>query len=243
MSTLIYTESSSSPLDHIAAINASPTKPPVPSQPSYGIDSPLGLVFSNALSPLYLYATLKGKHDLWSALLSSLPETAFAHPTLDAGCGRGMVLLQVARRKQALGHSGSDMRSYGIDIFARDQTGNAPEATWQNVAAAGLTDSVVLHTASFTETLPFNEGVFGVVTSSLAVHNTHKEGRRAAVKEMARVCRPGGWLVLVDLAGYVGGYEEVLKALGWTEVASKWGGAGVMFGMWPCMVLKARKPE
>jgi SAM-dependent methyltransferase len=153
-----------------------------------------------------------------------------------------MVLLQIAARKKSLGYT--DTQSYGIDIFnTSDQSGNAPEATWQNAAAAGLTDHVVLHTASFTETLPFKEGVFGVVTSSLAVHNTDKEGRRAAVKEMARICMPGGWVVLVDLAGYVGGYEKVLRALGWTEVDKKWGGAGVMFGAWPCMVLKARKPE
>jgi hypothetical protein len=35
----------------------------------------------------------------------------------------------------------------------------------------------------------------------------------------------------------------VLTELGWTEVNSKWGRAVVMFGVWPCMVLKARKSE
>ncbi|KAF8210915.1 putative methyltransferase [Mycena galopus ATCC 62051] len=241
MATSIYT-SLSPPLDHIAAINTSSTKPSVPAEPSFGVDSPLGLVASFALSPFYLYATLKGKHDLWTSLLSSLPSTSFAHPTLDAGCGRGLVLLKTTAHKRSLGYTTST--SYGIDIFRTgDQSGNAPEATWQNVAAASFTSQIVLHTASFTETLPFKDGVFGVVTSSLAVHNVDKEGRRKAVEEMARVCAPGGYVVIVDLAGYVGGYEEVLRELGWTEVNSKWGGAGVMFGAWPCMVLKARKLE
>jgi ubiquinone/menaquinone biosynthesis C-methylase UbiE len=179
---------------------------------------------------------------LWTGLLFSLPSTAFAHPTLDAGCGRGLVLLKTTEHKRSLGHTTST--SYGIDIFRTgDQSGNAPEATWQNVASAGFTSRIVLHTASFTETLPFKDGVFGVVTSSLAVHNADKEGRRKAVGEMARVCATGGYVVIVDLAGYVGGYEEVLREMGWTEVSSKWGGAGVMFGAWPCLVLKARKPE
>ncbi|KAJ7242439.1 putative methyltransferase [Mycena rebaudengoi] len=235
MATSVYT-SLPPPHDHIAAINASSTKPSVPTQPSFGVDSPFGLVASFALSPLYLYATLKGKHDLWTSLLSSLPSTVFAHPTLDAGCGRGLVLLKTTAHKCSLGHTTST--SYGIDIFRTgDQSGNATEATWQNVAS-----QIVLHTVSFTETPPFKDGVFGVVTSSLAVHNVDKEGRKA-VGEMASVCAPGGYVVIVDLAGYVGGYEEVLRELGWTEVSSKWGGAGVMFGAWVCMVLRARKPE
>ncbi|KAJ7862319.1 methyltransferase [Mycena leptocephala] len=203
MSTSIYT-SSSPPLDHIAAINASASKPPIPSQPSYGIDSPLGLVSSFPFSPLYLYATLKGKHDLWSSLLSSLPATALAHPTLDAGCGRGMVLLQIAARKKSLGYT--DTQSYGIDIFnTSHQSGNAPEATWQNAAAAGLADHVVLHTASFTETLPFKEGVFGVVTSSLAVHKTDKEGGGWRWKKWREcVCPAGGWCLWTWRGMWVG---------------------------------------
>ncbi|KAJ7895565.1 putative methyltransferase [Mycena olivaceomarginata] len=207
MSTSVYT-SLPHPLTTSPNHNASSTKPSVPTQPSFGIDSPLGL----------LYATLKGKHDLWTVLLKTTEHNVPSGTTTST--------------------------SYGIDIFRTgDQSGNAPEATWQNVASAGFTSRIVLHTASFTETLPFKDGVFGVVTSSLAVHNADKEGRRKAVGEMARVCATGGYVVIVDLAGYVGGYEEVLREMGWTEVSSKWGGAGVMFGAWPCLVLKARKPE
>jgi hypothetical protein len=74
MSTSIYT-SSSPPLDHIAAINASASKPPIPSQPSYGIDSPLGLVSSFPFSPLYV-------RDLpyHISKLSPTPVTALRHP-------------------------------------------------------------------------------------------------------------------------------------------------------------------
>ncbi|KAK0650105.1 Demethylmenaquinone methyltransferase [Lasiodiplodia hormozganensis] len=164
--------------------------------------------------------------------------------------------------------------AYGIDIFSTaDQSGNAPSATWANAAAAGLLGTtttttspaaplpspsdeddsrtsssssgpIILHTASFTAPLPFRDGVFGVVTSSLAVHNVGRAGRRHALREMARCCRPGGYVLVVDLAGYVGGYAECLRGeLGWTDVESAWGGVGVMFGVWPCVVLRARKPE
>lgn len=132
--------------------------------------------------------------------------------------------------------------TYGIDIFSTgNQSGKALEASWANVAAAGLTDAPVLHTASFTEALPLADGVFGVVASSLAVHNVRAEWRRKAV-DMARVCLPGGWIVVLDLVGYVGGYAEVLRENEWTEVDRKWGGARVMFGAWPREVLSVRKP-
>jgi len=65
---------------------------PVPSKPSYGLDSPLGLVLSTVLAPLYLYSSLKGKFDVWD----NLPSEIMTAPTLDIGCGRGLVLLKIA---------------------------------------------------------------------------------------------------------------------------------------------------
>lgn len=124
-----------------------------------------------------------------------------------------MVLLKLAHLKKTLNGNVPPQKrlTYGIDIFSTgDQSGNALEASWANVAAAGLTDAPVLHTASFTEALPLADGVFGVVASSLAIHNIRAEWRRKAV-EMARVCSPGGWIVVLDLVGYVGGYAEVLR--------------------------------
>lgn len=44
---------------------------------------------SNIAAPLYLYASLKGKHDLWDNLLSNQPDSAFRGPALDIGCGEG----------------------------------------------------------------------------------------------------------------------------------------------------------
>lgn len=51
--TSVYS-SNQPPLDHIAAINGSATKPAIPSKPSYGVDSPLGLISSLPFSPLYV---------------------------------------------------------------------------------------------------------------------------------------------------------------------------------------------
>lgn len=79
-----------------------------------------------------------------------------------------------------------------------------------------------------------------------AVHNPPKaEDRVKAVKELARVLRPGGKIIILDLVGrkQTTLYERVLRdELGWTDVQRKFAGAGVMFGMWYCEVIRATKP-
>jgi arsenite methyltransferase len=106
-----------------------------------------------------------------------------------------------------------------------------------------LLDMVALHTASFVEILPFEDNSFGVITASLSVHNVDAAGRKKAVKEIARVCQAGGKVIMVDLAGYVKGYQAELLAAGWTDVEVGFGGARVMFGLWPCQILNATKPS
>jgi tRNA1(Val) A37 N6-methylase TrmN6 len=54
-------------------------------------------------APLYLYATLRGKFQVWEALLCDMTKDIdLREPCLDCGCGRGMVLLMLARLKKEL---------------------------------------------------------------------------------------------------------------------------------------------
>ncbi len=133
---------------------------------------------------------------------------------------------------------------YGIDIFnSLDQTSNSPLATFQNVAAANLLDHVVLHTGTFLD-LPFSDDSFGLITSSLAIHNVSAtKDRRRAITECARVTKPGGWILIVDLKGSVAVYEHTLRELGWQSIERKWAGMKMMFGLWPSEILKAQKPQ
>lgn len=229
------------PEDHIRTI-AQSASPPKPTAPDYGLDSLFGLLMSFVAAPLYLYATLKGKSAVWEDLIAALPDSVFADaPVLDVGCGRGLVLMKLAQRKKKLG---SAVPAYGIDIFSTaDQTGNAPEATYRNAAALDVVDNTVLNTASFTEKFPFQDGSFSLVASNLAIHNAKREGRKFAIAEMARVCKPGGKIILVDLYGYFGDHKSVLKELGWTDVDVSLVGWKMMYGTLPCQMLLATKPE
>ncbi len=64
-----------------------------------------------------------------------------------------------------------DGRAVGVDLWSgKDQSGNRPEATLANAAAAGVADRVEVHMGDMTA-LPFADGSFDVVTSALAIHN------------------------------------------------------------------------
>lgn len=232
------------PKNHIEQLRS--TNRSVPSKPSYGMDSPLGLLASSVLSPLYLYASLKGKFDVWDKLLAELPTGTLSSPALDIGCGRGLVLLKIAQRKKLLSaNTGSHHVNpvYGVDLFIKaDQSGNSAESTYDNAASLDLLDQVVLHTVDFTQ-LPFQNETMALVTASLSIHNADKPSRKKAISEAERVLQPGGFLIILELAGYVSEYKEELKAAGWTDLNTEFGGLEVMFGGWPCQILRGRKPN
>lgn len=212
---------------------------------SFGIDSPMGLISSFVFAPVYLYATIKGKHTFWDHTLSFLPDKNFYGPSLDMGCGRGLVLTKVATRKRRLLQTTQtkDCMTYGIDIFnTGDQSGNSPGTLYNNIKSLDLLDSVVAYTASFTEPLPFADNYFSLVTASLSLHNVPLAGRKFAIREACRVCKPGGAVIILDLLGYVADYEAEMKSNGWTKVERRFAGLGVVFGSWPTQVLLAYKP-
>ena len=139
---------------------------------------------------VYLHTTLRGKLRIWERELDRAGLRG-NEQLLDLGCGRGAVLIAAARRLPT-------GRAVGADRWTRDQSGNSPEVTLANAAAAGVADRVEVHTADMTA-LPFPDGAFDVVTSALAIHNIPTPGGRyRAVDEAMRVLRPGGQLLIAD---------------------------------------------
>ncbi|MGC1752302.1 MAG: class I SAM-dependent methyltransferase [Trebonia sp.] len=140
----------------------------------------------------FLHTTLRGKLRIWERELDRAGLKG-NEQLLDLGCGRGAVLIEAARRLPA-------GRAVGADLWSRDQSGNSPEATLANAAAAGVADRVEVYTADMTA-LPFADNSFDVVTSAMAIHNIHSpEGRYRALDEAIRVLRPGGQLLIADPA-------------------------------------------
>src|SRR5262249_10254237 len=140
---------------------------------------------------------------------------------LDLGCGRGAVLLLAAQRL-------TTGRAFGVDLWRRgDQSGNAAEATRRNAAAEGVADRVELCTADMTA-MPFEDESFDLVVSNLAIHNLKgRADREKAIEEAVRVLRPGGQLMIADIAA-TRLYSAHLAALGMSEVACR----GLGWRMW-----------
>ena len=62
-------------------------------------------------------------------------------------------------------------------------------------ARAGL--DIAFETA-FAESLPFADGTFDVVTSTVMLHHLRRAARQQALVEMRRVLAPGGRVLIVD---------------------------------------------
>lgn len=100
---------------------------------------------------------------------------------LDVGCGTGVLL-------EALARLVPEAESAGVDR----------SAAMLSVAESRLDDGVLLCRAG-AEALPFVDESFDRVVSTSVFHFVHE--RVAALREMHRVLRPGGTLVITDWYG------------------------------------------
>jgi arsenite methyltransferase len=174
-----------------------------------------------ANTALYIYATKAGKFAVWQQILDELVLQG-DETVLDMGCGRGAVLLAVAKRLP-------EGKAVGVDLWQADQTDNSPSATLANAEIEGVKDRIELHTADMTA-LPFDDNSFDVIVSSLAIHNVPgHDGRRHALNEAIRVLKPGGRLAIADL-WETEQHAEHLKAQGWHQVQRKSVGWRMWFG-------------
>jgi ubiquinone/menaquinone biosynthesis C-methylase UbiE len=80
-----------------------------------------------------------------------------------------------------------------VDIWqSKDQSGNHPEATYKNARLEGVADRVEVKNGDARQ-LPFEDGTFDVVVSSLVLHNIHDTTeRKKAIQEIVRVLKGGG---------------------------------------------------
>jgi len=212
----------------------------------YGVMVPVwpvaGTVLSIAgfVSSFCLLAT--GGLMVWSSKYDKLHEReklidtlglSGSEKVLDVGCGRGLLLNGVARR---LPHG----KAFGVDLWRSvDQSGNTPEAAMANAKAENVEQRVELLTADMRD-LPFPDSSLDAVISSIAIHNVPgKEGRAKAIREIARVLKPKGRLVIRDLFA-TGEYVKTLRDLGWKDIQL----SGLSFvTVSPIRVVTARKAD
>lgn len=236
-------------------------------KPDYGLDAPLrlrsfiirgallaalaiGLWISNGSSAAPLFAILlvagavylaasavmywssrAGKLKIRDRIIDSFTWRG-DEKVLDVGCGSGLLLIGAAKRLK----SG---RATGVDIWRpEDLSGNAAESTRENAKAEGVADKIKLETADARK-LPFQGDTFDAVVSGFSIHCiSDPAGRAIAIREVARVLKPGGRLAIFD-AFYANDYAKVLQDIGLADVRVS------PLSFWWCVptrTLTARKP-
>ena len=103
---------------------------------------------------------------------------------LDVASGTGRALLQLAKAHPYQKYYALDLSPYYLNAARR--------------AADGHLD--ISFVAENAEAMPFKEDYFDVVTSVFLFHELPKSVRRTVYKEMFRVLRPGGLIVIEDSA-------------------------------------------
>jgi ubiquinone/menaquinone biosynthesis C-methylase UbiE len=102
--------------------------------------------------------------------------------SLDVACGPGLIVVAFARVvKHATGIDITPAMLERARTYAREQ--GVANVTWQQGDVLPL---------------PYADGSFSIVTSRFAFHHFLDPG--AVLTQMARVCRPGGTVVVVDSA-------------------------------------------
>jgi ubiquinone/menaquinone biosynthesis C-methylase UbiE len=131
---------------------------------------------------------------------------------LDVGCGRGLLVIGAAKRLK----SG---KATGIDVWnPQDLSGNSPDSAKANAKLEGVADRVRIENCDARK-LPYPDGNYEVVMSSLALHNIpEREEREQALREMWRVLKPGGRLLIFDIL-HTGRYAQVLREAGAKDVS------------------------
>jgi arsenite methyltransferase len=130
---------------------------------------------------------------------------------LDAGCDRGLLLVEAARRVP-------DGMAVGVDSWStKGDPGVTADVPLHNAEIEGVLHQVEVHTADLRK-LPFDDASFDVAVSSMTLRSLHTpEARVQAIREIDRVLKPGGKLVLVDLQ-HTKAYAHALRACDWTDV-------------------------
>src|SRR6266511_5345279 len=125
-----------------------------------------------------------GRERRFREQLLSLARLQHGELVLDVGCGTGS--LAIAAKRQ-VGPTGS---VDGIDA--------SPKMIARAMKKARKTDVNVVFRQALAEALPFPDGHFDVVLSTVMLHHLPRKARQQCAREIRRVLKPGGRVLAVE---------------------------------------------
>lgn len=139
----------------------------------------------DALLPAYdLLTRLLGFNRVYETLIAQAA-LAENHTVLEVGCGTGNLAIRVKHSHPAAQVIGCDPDPLALRRAQRK--------------ALGVNG--IRFEQCYAQQLPYPDGEFDRVLSSMMLHHLHDDARSAAAAEMFRVLRPSGRLHLVDMGG------------------------------------------
>ena len=136
---------------------------------------------------LLVWVLTLGRERRFRDRLVELARLAPGESVLDVGCGTGALAIAA---KAAVGSGG--------DVCGVDASPQMVARARRKAEKAGV--DVGFETVAV-ESLPFPDDTFDAVLSSLMLHHLTNEGQRQGVSEIARVLKPGGRFLAVDIGG------------------------------------------
>ena len=185
------------------------TEYPGPAGTLLAVFGAIGMAFL-AVGLYMTWSSRKGKLELRDSLVESL-QLKGDEKVIDAGCGRGLMVIGAAKRLKT-------GKATGVDVWdGAVLSGNSSDAAKANAKLEGVADKVRFETGDIRK-LVYPEKSYDVAVSAVAIHNLgEREDRDKAVRELWRVLKPGGRLLILDIF-HVGEYASVLRDEGAQDV-------------------------
>lgn len=156
-----------------------------------------GIVLHRAfLYDLFLWLVSLGRERVYRARALDLASLRPGESVLDIGCGTGTLAIAA---KQRVGTAG---RVYGVDA--------SPEMLARATRKAAKSGVGVVFQNGVVERLPFPDGQFDAVLSTVMLHHLGRKARQQCAREVRRVLRPGGRVLAVDFAKPAQGKKGLL---------------------------------
>ena len=157
--------------------------------------STTGLVLHKAAAyDLMLWLVTRGRERAFREKMLQFAQLQPGDAVLDVGCGTGTLAILAKRQ---VGPTGEVC---GIDA--------SPEMIARAQRKARRAGIQVSFKESFAQSLPFSEGSFDVVMTTVMLHHLPKKARAELAGEMRRVLKPGGRVLAIDF----GNKEKVRKS-------------------------------
>lgn len=135
-----------------------------------------------------------GHEEAWRERMVSLARLKPGESVLDVGCGTGSLAIAAKRSGGA--------RVTGIDA--------SPEMIARAARKARRAGAEVGFQVATVESLPFPDDSFDVVLSTLMMHHLPRGARENAAREIRRVLKPGGRVLVVDFGTLGSGKRGLL---------------------------------